>query len=59
MNAQFKEIVSSNAREDSIKILEFTDKVPELMTIADLVITKPRWSYNNRKFSFWITYYCN
>lgn len=41
MNEQFKEIVSSNAREDSIKVLEFTNKVPELMTIADLVITKP------------------
>lgn len=41
MNEQFKEIVSSTAREDSIKVLEFTNKVPELMTIADLVITKP------------------
>lgn len=41
MNEQFKEIVSSNAREDSMKVLEFTNKVPELMTIADLVITKP------------------
>ena len=41
MNAHFKEIVAENHREDSIKVLEFTNKVPELMTISDLVITKP------------------
>lgn len=41
MNDQFKEIVSNSSRDDSIKVLEFTDKVPELMTISDLVITKP------------------
>lgn len=41
MNAQFKKIVATHHREDSIKVLEFTNKVPELMTISDLVITKP------------------
>ncbi len=41
MNEQFKEIVAINSREDSIKVLEYTNQVPELMTIADLVITKP------------------
>ncbi len=41
MNEQFKEIVAANSRADSIKVLEYTDQVPELMTIADLVITKP------------------
>lgn len=30
-----------NNKQDSIKVLPFTDKVPELMSISDLVITKP------------------
>lgn len=37
----FKEIVANTNRENSIKVLEFTDKVPQLMSIADVVITKP------------------
>ena len=37
----FEEIVDKNNKNDSIKVLPFTDKVPELMNIADLVITKP------------------
>ena len=37
----FKEYVKKYNREDSIKILSFTDKVPELMAISDVVITKP------------------
>ena len=38
---RFEEIVKENHREDSIKVLEYTDKVPELMSISDFVITKP------------------
>ena len=41
MYENFKEIVKNTNREDSIKVLEFTDKVPELMNISSLVITKP------------------
>lgn len=41
MNNKFHEIVSQNKKESSVKILEFTDKVPEYMSISDLVITKP------------------
>ena len=37
----FKEIVSQYNAEERIKVLEFTDKVPELMSISDIVITKP------------------
>ena len=37
----FEEIVKNKKKEDSIKVLPFTDKVPELMYISDLVITKP------------------
>lgn len=41
MNEHFTEIVKNFSREDSIKVLEYTNKVPELMSISDLVITKP------------------
>lgn len=41
MNEHFSEIVKQFSREDSIKVLEYTNKVPELMSISDVVITKP------------------
>jgi len=41
MKKAFEDIVSQNNKEDTIKVLPFTDKVPELMSISDLVITKP------------------
>ena len=41
MKKQFEYIVNLCGRENSIKVLPFTDKVPELMHISDLVITKP------------------
>ena len=39
--AHFDDLVKSNNKEQEIKVLKFTDKVPELMSISDLVITKP------------------
>lgn len=41
MNKYFTDIVRETSREDSIKVLEYTNKIPELMSISDLVITKP------------------
>lgn len=41
MNKKFKELVENTSSQDRIKILEYTDKVPELMSICSLVITKP------------------
>lgn len=41
MKRAFEEIVSENHKTKDIHILEYTDKVPELMSIATLVITKP------------------
>lgn len=37
----FDDIVKKHNREDEIKVLGFTDNVPELMTISDVVISKP------------------
>ncbi len=41
MYHSFNEIVTKYNRKDDIKVLEFTDKVPELMHISDIVISKP------------------
>lgn len=41
MKKSFEDIVSTKHKEKTIKVLPFTDKVPELMSISDLVITKP------------------
>ena len=41
MNAKFKEIVDNTESGNRIKILEFTNKIPELMSISKFVITKP------------------
>ena len=38
---KFEELVENTSREDTIKILEYTNRVPELMSISDLVVTKP------------------
>lgn len=40
---RFKEIAKG---KENVKVLEFTNKVFELMSISDLVITKPRRNYN-------------
>ena len=41
MKTNFENIVKENNKEKSIKILEYTNKVPELMSISDLVVSKP------------------
>ena len=41
LKSSFENIVIENNKQSSIKVLPFTNKVPELMSISDLVITKP------------------
>ena len=41
MQNNFEELVKENNVSEFVKILPFTNKVPELMSISDLVITKP------------------
>ena len=41
MKQEFETLVNSLNKKDSVKILEYTDKVAELMSISDLVVTKP------------------
>ena len=41
MKQEFKKLVNEYNASNRIKVLGFTDKVPELMNIACLVVTKP------------------
>lgn len=41
MKKKFEEIVSYENAEDRVRVLGFTDKVPELMKISNIVVTKP------------------
>lgn len=41
MHKAFEEIVEKNNCEARVKVLEYTDKVPELMSISRIVVTKP------------------
>ena len=41
MKNNFTKIVLENDRTGSVKILEYTDKVAEFMSISDIVVTKP------------------
>lgn len=41
MKLRFDEIVAKNKAKNRVKVLKFTNQVPELMSICDLVVTKP------------------
>ena len=41
MKAKFQELVEITESSDRVKIIEYTNKVPELMSISSYVITKP------------------
>jgi len=41
MKENFENFVEEMGRADSVKVLEYTDKVAQLMSISDLVVTKP------------------
>ena len=41
MKEAFEQLVQTNHAQDRVRVLGFTDKVPELMHISSLVVTKP------------------
>ncbi len=46
---KFNEIVEKYNAKEKIRVIEFTDKVPEFMSVSDVVITKPRRNNSFRK----------
>ena len=47
----FDKIVSKTNSDNMVKIMKYTNRIPELMSVSDLVITKPGRTHHNRKFS--------
>ena len=41
MNQGFSQLVASSHSQDRVRILDYTNQVPELMSIATIVVTKP------------------
>lgn len=41
MKMKFEELVVKNQASKRVKVLSFTDQIPELMSVSDLVVTKP------------------
>ena len=41
MKIAFEEIVLNYNKQNNVKVLEYTNKVPELISISDLVVSKP------------------
>ena len=41
MNLKFQKLIETTNSSDRVKLLEFTNKVPELMSISNFVVTKP------------------
>ncbi len=41
MKAKFEELVKKNGASKRVRVLSFTDQIPQLMAISDLVVSKP------------------
>lgn len=59
MKRSFEYLVEQEHKEDCIKVLDYTTKVPELMSISDLVVTKPGGLTTSESLASRITDYCN
>lgn len=52
MKEKLETLVKNTESDERIKVLEYTNKVPELMSISSFVITKPGRTYFNRELDF-------
>ena len=59
MKKSFEYLVHHSHKEDSIKVLDYTTKVPELMSISDMVVTKPGGLTVTESLASRFTYNCN
>ncbi len=56
MKAKFEELVKKNQASNRVRVLSFTDQIPQLMAISNLVVSKPGRYDNNREFGLWCSY---
>lgn len=54
MKKKFENLVKQTKSENFVKVLGYTDKVPELMFVADLVVTKPGGLTTSESLSSWL-----
>lgn len=59
MKKNFEDIVNKTKKNNLIKVLDYTTKIPELMSISDLVITKPGGLTTTESLALRLTYYSN
>lgn len=57
MKRSFEYLIEQEGKQDSVKILEYTTKIPELMSISDLVVTKPGGLTTSESLASRIAYY--
>ena len=58
MKNNFDILVSQTNSDENVKVLPFTNKVPELMSVSDLVITKPGGLTTTESLAMRFTYNC-
>lgn len=58
MKNHFDELVEETGSSDNVKVLEYTDRIAELMSVSDLAITKPGGLTTTECLASRATYYC-
>ena len=51
LKLKFEKLVKKTKSENFVKILGFTDKFPELMSVSDLIVSKPGWLTTSESLS--------
>lgn len=59
MKNNFDILVSQTNSDENVKVLKYTNKVPELMSVSDLVITKPGGLTTTESLASRSSYNCN
>lgn len=59
IKTNFDTLVSKTNSNENVKVLPYTNKVPELMSVADLVITKPGGLTTTESLASRTSYHCN
>jgi len=54
MKSKFENLVKETKSDDFVKVLAYTNQVPELMSISDLIVTKPGWLTTTESLASWL-----
>lgn len=59
MKQEFDNLVSRTNSDENVRVLKYTNKIPELMSVSDLVITKPGGLTTTESLASRSSYNCN